>query len=343
MNEQIRVAIMGSGFIARTHAHSLAHGCKNTVLAGIGGGSRAEGLAADFAVPFYHSLEELAADTKIDAAIIATPHNHHRDHALLCARHGKHVLLEKPMAPSVSECREIIETFRSTGLHLMMAFTQRFRQSNITAHDLIHAGRIGRILMVQEHALLPNGLNAYPKWQQHPENLGVLFGYGIHNIDRLRWFLQDEAESVTAQVLRSSGGIETSTMATLRWRNGTLANLWGSVDLPAPGFDASTFRSLIVGERGLLDVDGYGAVRLADKDGNWETLFVQPPIDWRGSGMFSDARMGSFNTQNQAFVDTILRDIDPPVTGTDGLRAVAIALAAYESATRNEVVHPPTD
>ena len=140
----------------------------------------------------------------------------------------------------------------------MIAFSQRFRQSNITAHDLIRAGRIGRILMVQERALLPNGLSAYPKWQQQPENLGVLFGYGIHNIDRLRWFLQDEAECVTAQVLRSTGGIETSTMATIRWRNGALANLWGSVDLPAPGFDASTFRSLIVGEKGLLDVDGYG-------------------------------------------------------------------------------------
>ena len=55
MNERIRVAIMGSGFIARTHAHSLAHGCTNAVLAGIGGGSRAEKLAADFAVPFFPS------------------------------------------------------------------------------------------------------------------------------------------------------------------------------------------------------------------------------------------------------------------------------------------------
>jgi len=333
---------MGSGFIARTHAHSLAHGCPNAVLAGIGGGSRAATLAAEFAVPLFHSLEALAADAKVDAVIIATPHNLHRDHALLCARHGKHVLLEKPMAPSVSECREITETFRSTNLRLMIAFSQRFRQSNITAHEQIRAGRIGKILMVQEQALLPNGLHAYPQWQQQPQNLGILFGYGIHNIDKLRWFLQDEVECVTARVLRSTTGIETSTMATLRWRNGTLANLWSSVDLPAPGFDASAFRSLIVGEKGLLDVDGYGAVRLADKDGTWETLFVQPAIDWRGGGMFSDARMGSFNAQNQAFIDAVIKEIDPPVTGTDGLRAVAIALAAYESASRNEAIHPPT-
>lgn len=342
VNEQIRVAIMGSGFIARTHAHALAHGCKNALLAGIGGGSRAEKLASDFAVPLFPSLEALASDTKVDAVIIATPHSHHRDHALLCARHGKHVLLEKPMAPSVSECREIIKAFHLKSLRLMIAFSQRFRQSNITAYELIRAERIGKILMVQERALLPNGLSAYPKWQQQPENVGILFGYGIHNIDRLRWFLHDEVDCVAAQVLRSTGGIETSTMATLRWKSGALANLWSSVDLPAPGFDASAFRSLIVGERGLLDVDGYGAVRLADKDGKWETLFVQPAIDWHAGGMFSDARMGSFNAQNQAFVDAILQNIEPPVTGTDGLRAVAIALAAYESASRSEVVHLPT-
>jgi predicted dehydrogenase len=342
MSTRIRVAIMGSGFIARTHAHAIAHGCTNAVLAGIGGGSRAEKLAVEFAVPCFPSPEALAAATTVDAVIIATPHSCHRNHALLCAHHGKHVLLEKPMAPAVSECQDIIAAFRSAGLRLMMAFSQRFRQSNITAHDLLVEGELGKILMVQEQALVPNGLNAYPAWQRLPENLGILFGYGIHNIDRLRWFLQDEVVCISAQVLRSAAGIETSTMATLRWRSGTLAQLWSSVDLPAPGFEASAFRSLIVGEKGLLDVDGYGAVRLARKDGTWETLFVQPPIDWRGAGMFSDTRMGSFNAQDQAFIDALLRDVDPPVTGTDGLRAVAIALAAYQSASRDEAIYLPT-
>ncbi len=341
MSTRIRVAILGSGFIARTHAHAIARGCTNAVLAGIGGGSRATTLAAEFAVPAFPSPEALVADPAVDAVIIATPHSCHRDHALLCAHHGKHALLEKPMALSVPACKEIIAAFGSSGLRLMVAFSQRFRQSNITAHDLVAEGRLGNILMVQEMALLPNGLNAYPPWQQLPENLGILFGYGIHNIDRLRWFLQDEVASVSAQVLRSTTGIETSTMATLRWSHGALAHLWSSVDLPAPGFEATAFRSLIVGEQGLLDVDGYGAVRFARKEGTWETLFVQPAIDWRGGGMFSPARMGSFNAQNQAFIDAILHDTEPPVTGIDGLRAVAIALAAYESASSGEAIHLP--
>jgi predicted dehydrogenase len=275
----VRIAIMGSGFIALTHAHALRHGCTNALLAGIGGGSRAPHLAADFAVPCFPSIDELAADPAIDAVVIATPHQHHREHALLCAQHGKHVLLEKPMATSVAACQEIIQAFQSAHRCLMIAFTQRFRQSNITAYDHTRAGHLGRVLMVTETALLPNGLAAYPGWQQQTGNLGILFGYGIHNIDRLRWFLQDEAESVSTHVLRSTGGIETSTMATVQWKSGALASIWSNVDLPAPGFDASVFRSLIVGDNGLPDVDGYGAVRFSGKNGSWQTLFVPPKFD----------------------------------------------------------------
>lgn len=342
MSRTLKIGILGSGFIARTHAHSISTGCTGAKLAGIAGGSRAAALASDFGVECFVDPAQLASSTHIDAVIIATPHACHHEHALLCARHRKHVLLEKPMATSVARCQEIVNAFRSEELTLMVAFSQRFRQSNITARDLLSSGAIGKVLMIQEQALVPNGLRAYPAWQQRPENLGVLFGYGIHSIDKLRWFLDDEPDALSAQSIRASSGIETSTMATLHWRRGTITNVWSGVDLPSPGFPASAFRSLVVGEHGLLDVDGYGAVRLARSGGDWETVFVQPPIDWQGAGMFSEARMGSFNAQNQAFVDASLAGTDPPITGLDGLRAVEIALAAYESAATNRTVHFPS-
>ena len=338
MGRILRIGVLGSGFIARTHAHSIATGCTDAELGGIAGGSRAAALAQDFGVRCFSDPEQLASSKHIDAVIIATPHACHHEHALLCARHRKHVLLEKPMATSVARCQDIVHAFQSEGLTLMVAFSQRFRQSNITARGLLSSGAIGKVLMIQEQALVPNGLRAYPAWQQRPENLGILFGYGIHSIDKLRWFLDDEPDTVSAQSIQTPGGIETSTMATLRWRRGTITSIWSGVDLPSPGFPASAFRSFVVGEHGLLDVDGYGAVRIARSGGDWETVFVQPPIDWQGAGMFSEARMGSFNSQNQAFVEACLAGSDPPVTGLDGLRAVEIALAAYESALTNRTV-----
>ncbi len=333
-----RIGIIGSGFIARTHAVSIRRYLKGTVLAGIAGGKRAASLAGEFNVMNFASVEQMAADKDVDAVIITSPHSFHFKHAMMCAEAGKHALVEKPMATTVAECETMEREFATRNLVLMVAFTQRYRITNRRAFELIRAGVIGRVSMIQEFALQPNALETYPKWQQLPENLGVFFGYGIHNIDRLRWFLDAEAEDVTAEITKTSSGIEISTMAIIRWQNGTLSSVWSSGDLKMPGFPATAFRSLVVGERGMLDVDGYGALRMSVDSKSWETLFQQRPIDWRGEGMFAEVRMGSFNAQNQEFVQSISEGRKPAITAEDGRKAVAIALAIYKSAEEHKVI-----
>jgi predicted dehydrogenase len=334
-DSRINIGIIGSGFIARTHAHSITTSLRHAQLTGIAGGSRASVVANEFSTQCFRDPLELVSNSAVDAVIIATPHHLHKDHALLAAEHGKHVLVEKPMALSVGDCLSIIEACRNNGVKLMVAFTQRYRTTNRMAHDIIRSGKIGSVMMIQEQALVPNGSSAFPHWQQSKENLGFLFGYGVHNIDRLRWFLQDDPSSISAQLNRNENGIDTSTMATIRWRKGALTNLWNSVDIPTPGFENTAFRSLIVGETGMLDVDGYGALRLSQGGSDWNTLYIQPPIDWQGRGMLSEVRMMSFNSQNQAFVDSVLDNVEPPISGLDGLRAVEIALAIYRAADSN--------
>ena len=336
--KSIRVGIIGSGFIARTHAVSIKRYLKVASLVGITGGKRASLLAAEFEVTHFPSVEQMLVDSAIDAVIIASPHSLHFTHAMMCAEVGKPALVEKPMATSVDQCKSMENAFAARNLVLMVAFTQRYRETNRRAFELIHAGAIGRISMIQELALQPNAMEAYPKWQQLPENLGVFFGYGIHNIDRLRWFLDAEAENVTAEITKTSSGIEISTMAIIRWQNDTLSSVWSSGDLKTPGFPATAFRSLVVGEKGMLDVDGYGALRMSVDSKPWETLFQQPPIDWRGEGMFAEARMGSFNAQNQEFVQSVLEGRKPAITAEDGRKSVAIALAIYKSAEEHKVI-----
>ncbi len=337
-DSRLNLGIIGSGFIARTHAHSITTTLHHARLTGIAGGSRASDVANEFSIRCFRDPLELVSNSDIDAVIIATPHHLHTEHALLAAEHGKHVLVEKPMALSVRDCNSIIDACRNNRVKLMVAFTQRYRMTNRMAFDIIQSGRIGNVIMIQEQALIPNGSSAFPKWQQSKENLGILFGYGIHNIDKLRWFLQDDPSSISAQLNRNDNGIETSTMATIRWRNGVLSNVWSSVEMIPPGFPNSSFRSLVVGEKGLLDVDGYGKLRILENSQNWKTLFIQPPIDWRGNGMFSVERLGSFSMQNQQFVESIINNSEPSVTGYDGMRAVAIALDIYRAADTNTTI-----
>lgn len=334
----IRIGIIGSGFVARTHAVSVKRYLKGATISGIAGGSRASVLAADFDVRHFMSVEQMVTDSNTDAVIIASPHSFHFTHAMMCAEAGKHALVEKPMATSTDQCKSMEVAFAERKLVLMVAFTQRYRETNRRAFELISAGAIGRITMIQEFALQPNALEAYPKWQQLPENLGVLFGYGIHNIDRLRWFLNTEAVDVTAETTKDPSGIELSTMAVIKWQSSALSSIWSSGDLKAPGFPSAAFRSLLVGERGMMDVDGYGALRISTDSKPWETLFVQPPIDWRGEGIFAEVRMGSFNAQDQEFVNSILEGRKPAITAEDGRKSVAIALAIYQAANEHRVI-----
>ncbi len=307
-------------------------------MAGIAGGNRAGALSNEFNAPHFPTVEKMAADKGIDAIIVTSPHSLHYQHAMICAEANKPALVEKPMATTVDQCLSMEKSFADRNLVLMVAFTQRYREANKRAFELIHEGAVGRVTMVQEFALQPNALEAYPKWQQLPENLGIFFGYGIHNVDKLRWFLGSEAESVTAEITRASSGVETSTMAIIRWRNDAMSAVWSSGDLGMPGFPSTAFRSMVVGEKGMLDIDGYGALKISVDAKPWETVFQQPPIDWRGEGMFSEVRMGSFNAQNQEFVDAITEGRTPSITAEDGRRAVAIALAIYMSAAEHKVI-----
>ena len=123
------------------------------------------------------------------------------------------------------------------------------------------------------------------------------------------------------------------------FKNKTIVNLWTGVDVTKPGFPGKTFRAYIVGEKGLLDVDGYGAIKKSINGQDWETLYVQPPLDLRGENMFAEARMASFNAQNQEFTNSILEEREPAISGEDGIKSVEIALAISQAAKQNKVVY----
>jgi predicted dehydrogenase len=337
MNE-IRLGIIGSGFMGRTNAETITKYLPGARLVSIAGGTRARQLAADYGVGADRDVEALVDRNDIDAVFISTPHSQHAAHAIAAAKAGKHVLLDKPMAASVAECDEILDATRQKNVNLMIMFGQRFRLVNREAYRLIHEGAIGRIQAISTCALNSGGLASLPPWQSLPENLGTLFGHGIHNIDQVRWFTGDEIATVAACVQRESpSGNEVSTMAVLGLRNGGMAHVWVSWTIPSPNFPHSGFSARVVGDSGILDLDAYGTLRLG-RDGSWAVVADQAPIDFRGKGMLDPVRMEAYAAQAQEFVASIRERRRPSVTGEDGRAAVEIALAAYRSAKEQRTV-----
>jgi predicted dehydrogenase len=221
----------------------------------------------------------------------------------------------------------------------MIMFGQRFRICNMEAYRLVREGAIGQVRMMEEHILASGGLGSLPPWQSLPENQGIFIGHAVHNIDRIRWISGAEVASVSAQVQRDpKSGNEVSTMALLSLTNGAMATLWASWNVAAPGFPRSTSGALIAGESGNLDLDAYGQLRLG-KEKTWTVVAEQEAIDWAGQGALSPVRMKAYQLQDQEFIDSILEDREPSVTGEDGRAAVEVAEAAYRSAAEGRTIH----
>ena len=334
----IGIGIIGSGFMGRTNAETVTKYLRGARLVAITGGSRAAALAAEYTVDTTTSVEALLDRSDVDAVMISTPHAAHVADAVAAANAGKHILLDKPMATSLADCDRILAATRAANVKLMIMYGQRFRDCNIEAHRLVRSGAIGEVRMMQENILATGGLAALPPWQSLPENVGIFIGHAVHNIDRIRWITGAEVTTVTAQVQRDpASGNEVSTMALLGLSNGAMATVWASWALAVPGFPKTASAALIAGERGNIDLDAYGEIRLGTA-GQWSVQAVQAPIDWVGQGALSPVRMEAYRRQHQEFIDSIVEVRAPSVTGEDGRAAVAVALAAYQSAAEGRVI-----
>lgn len=337
----VGIGIIGSGFMGRTHAATVTGYLEGARLVAIAGGTRAPHLAREYGADAEPSVARLLERPDVHAVLISTPNVEHAEQAIQAAEHGKHILLDKPMATTLEDCDRILDATRRSGVTLMIMFTQRFRVCNREAHRLIREGAIGQVTMIRESILNSGGLDALPPWQRDPINSGTFLAHGIHNIDRIRWLSGQEVASVAALVQREGpSGNETSTMALLGLTGGAMATVWESWAVPEPGFPQSASSSWVVGEEGILKLDAYGELQLG-RAGQWTVVARQQPIDWQGQGMLDPVRLEAYLAQHQEFVNSVREGRRPSVPGEEGRAAVEVALAAYQSAAGGVTVKLP--
>lgn len=302
--------------------------------------SRRERLAGKYRARPCKDIGELLNCGGIDSVFVATPHAQHGEAALVSAKAGKHLMIEKPMACSVEACDAILEACKARGLKCSVMFSHRARVCNAKAKAIIDSGELGRVIHMRSYQIVPGGMEVVPKWQHRPENLGLLFGHGVHNLDQARWFTGQEIRSAYAKCrnLDSTYSVEGTSDVLLTLMNGTVCYILCSFEIPKPGFPRSEIAARIVCEKGLLDVDAYGEARVSRGGGPWETVATQEPIDWAGKGFLDAVRLKAYVLNVQAFVDAIQENQPLGITGWDGRQAVAAALAAYESSRTNKEV-----
>jgi len=330
--KEIGIGVIGSGFMGRTYTETVNQDCRRAKVRAVTAGSRAGQLAKDYGIDPEPSVASLIARKDIDAVFIATPHHVHAEQGIAAAKAGKHILLEKPMACTVADCDAILEACKAGNVYSSIGFGQRTRKCNIKAKQIIDEGTIGKVRQIWTMQLHAGGVGGLPKWQSDPENLGTLFGHGIHNFDQVRWLTGAEIKTIYAKCtsLEPDVKVEGPSMVLMTMTDGTLATFWCSFQIAKPGFPHSQFAARIVGEKGLLELDAYGDLRLG-LGGDWKVVGTQEPIDWAGKGFLDPVRLESYIREVQDFIDAVVDHRPPAITGWDGRQAVAAALAAYES------------
>lgn len=156
-------------------------------------------FAADFGARAHDTVEALVADPGVEAVYIATPHEHHAAHVAAAAEKGKHVLVEKPMAISLAECRRMIAAVERAGVCLVVGHSHSFDRPILRAREIIASGAVGAVRMI--NAQYYTDFLYRPR---RPEELvterggGAVFSQGAHQVDIVRLLGGGRVRSVRA-------------------------------------------------------------------------------------------------------------------------------------------------
>lgn len=153
----------------------------------------------DFGAPAYASVEALCADPQVQVVYVATPHQFHAEHVRLAAAHGKHVLVEKPMAISLAQCGDMMAAADRAGVHMVVGHSHSFNTPIARTRALIRSGDYGRVRM-----LTAMNFTDFLYRPRRPEELdtgsggGVIHSQATHQIDILRLLGGGMVRSVVA-------------------------------------------------------------------------------------------------------------------------------------------------
>lgn len=345
--ESIGIGMIGSGFMGLTYSEVIANHVDGCRLAAVTGGRRAGKLADDYGVFGEPSVESLLQRSDVDAVVIATPDQDRLNITRLAAAAGKHVLAEKPMAPTVAECDAMIAACDAANVKLSVVKTERYRKISMRAKSLIDDGSLGPLQMLRTVSAFPLSLSRQlfdeRKWMSDPKSGGLFMGMASHNTDFLRWLTGSNAVKVFAQATTFSdiGGPPLSVMAQIAFEGGIMAQMWITAELADPSLPSSEVRFQVFGADGMIDLENFEYLDLGKGD-KWERIFTPERFDYLKEPK-SPIRLFPHIGVIREFVESIRDDRPPKVGGAEGRAAVEICEACLISAQTGNAVSLPLE
>ncbi|MCR8669626.1 Gfo/Idh/MocA family protein [Agrococcus sp. HG114] len=251
--------ILGAGGIAGGFAKDLAIGGHRVAAVGSRDGDRARAFAERHGIPRAHAgYEALVADPDVDVVYVATPHSHHREHALLAIDAGKHVLVEKAFTTTGDDAQAIADAARAKGIFAMEAMWTRFLPTMVAVRERIAAGDLGEVVSVTADHSQMLDLSPGSRMIEAALGGGALLDLGVYCIS-LAHALLGPVEAVQASghvdeygvdhrgavILEHQGGgmsTHTFSMTTLGSNRATIAGTEGVIELDPAFYSWTRYR-----------------------------------------------------------------------------------------------------
>ena len=327
-NGKIQVCVIGSGRAGMIHARNFAKSVQNAEIAAMADPveDAAKAAVKELGIDKYFlDYKDVLNDDSIDAVVVVTPTVFHEEIVVAAAAAGKHVLCEKPMAMTEQECRNMIKACDEAKVKLQIGFMRRFDESFRHAKERIDSGEIGDVVCVKS---VTHGPSTPRPWMYDiRKSNGPLAEVSSHDIDALHWYAGSYIKEVYAiagnyrcpDAAKNFPDFYANIMMNVRFKNDRQGLVDGAQGVQY-GYDS---RVEIVGTHGIIFVG---------KTNNYSVMTCSPngintPFVKSWQNLFLDA----YKLEDQKFIESILEDSTPEVTGTDGLEAVKVVNAGNTS------------
>ncbi|MBM3735106.1 MAG: Gfo/Idh/MocA family oxidoreductase [Acidobacteria bacterium] len=359
---RIRTALIGCGKVGHLHAAALATLPESDFVAVCDSSpERAAAFATQYVTPRpFTDPEAMLGQASVEAVVLCTPHPLHAAHAVLAARRGAHVLVEKPLATTLADCDAIISAAAAGGVKLGVVSQRRLFEPVQRMKAAIDAGKIGRPILGTFHMLSWRDQAYYRSdpWRGRwdTEGGGVLVNQSPHQLDILQWLMGpiEEISGYWSNLSHPFVEVDDTALAMIRFKSGGLGAVVASL-CQKPGIYAKVHVHGSNGASVGVQTDG-GASFVAGM-----SEIAEPPLNdlWTIPG--EEHLLAQFEAEDRArfreinateryhalqiadFLSAIIEDRDPLVTGRDGRVVVEMFTAIYQSQNLGRPVKFPLD
>lgn len=328
----IKTAVIGVGSMGVNHAR-VNWEIPEAELVGIADENEAlaSAVAKKYGTRAYTDYERLLDETQPDAVTLAVPTIFHHEIALKIIERGIPLLIEKPIAFTLKEGQSIIDAARKNNVKLMIGHIERFNPAIIALKVQIENDELGRIFQMDAHRQGP--------FPARIADVGVVIDLAVHDLDIMRFVSQKEVIRVYAETEKHiHSKYEDLLTGLVRLSDGIIGTL--TINWLTP----TKIREFIVtGERGLfrcdyLTQDLYFFENPVSHGSEWDNLRVLRGVREGKMIRHTIAKREPLRSEQEAFINAVVNDGPVPITGEDGLKALALAKTIVQSGTEHRII-----